>query len=75
LSLQGGIAIADAVRVLEENGIAVTQRPDDLYILASGTELQCVRLQAVVSRQMLLWLAETFHVPIERFYQMRSKLN
>jgi len=75
LPLQSGIPIADAMAVLDRNGVAVTQTPNGDFALARGTDLLVVPLQAVVSRQMLLWFSETFDIPIAEFYQRPLPLN
>jgi hypothetical protein len=55
--------------VLDRNGVTVSEKPGGNYVLAKGTDLLVVPLQAVVSRQMLLTFSETFYIPIAEFYQ------
>lgn len=71
----GGVPVGEVIAVLISNGVTVTQRPDDEYVLATATELLCVPLQGIVSRRMLQWLSETFNIPIQLFYQGRLRIN
>ena len=70
LPLRGGIPIADAMAVLERNGVSVREGPEaGQYILQKGTDLQVLPLQGAVSKQMLIHLADTFAIEIAEFYQ------
>lgn len=76
MPLKGGIPIADALAVLEAHKVIVSKREeDDLFIFQTATILEAVPLQAVVSGEMLIWLSDTFNIPLERFYQKRLGLN
>jgi hypothetical protein len=55
--------------VLERHGVSVRHRSRDEYVLSRTPVLQCVPLQAVVSRRMLEWLGELFDIPVAEFYQ------
>ena len=75
----GGIAINDAVRVLEKHGITVTQGPDDLLILTRSPDVLLpvpIGRAAVLSREMLLWLRDRIpDLEIGEFYVKPRPLN
>jgi hypothetical protein len=76
---KGGIAIMDAVRVLEKHGINVTQGPDDWLILTRMPDVLLplpIGLAAVLSRDMLEYICEVIpEIDVAEFYIRPLPLN
>ena len=71
MSETGEISFADAIAVMEKNGVSVSKEENgtaDMYVLAKGEIVKVERLTDPISRRMVHYLARTFNIGVHEFY-------